>query len=596
MFRHAPLRGLAAMLLTTTVLVAGSATATTLFTGVAAGDASETRAILWTRTTDASGNGVADASLAVQVSTDADFRTFITFAAGSSAATGYTTRVDATGLPSGRHQFYRFVAGDGSVSQTGTFKTAPSATTAARVRIGFSGDADGQWRPYTSLAKVGTKNLDAFVLLGDTMYETPFTGTPACKTGYVCTDQTGPLAPDDTVAAARMLDQYRAKYTENLQPAPSGAPSGVKTLLAELGTYTLLDNHEQGNQRYQGGGAPLNTAANGQANAATGLTNTTGRFLNKTPVFQALQRAYLENHPVRASLADLQTTPGDARTDATPKLYFSQRWGSNAELFNVDDRTYRDIRPTNAQVAARAGADVNRTMLGATQLQWLKDGLLAAQKDGTPWKIVAISSPIDITGTDGGKSWSGAYTFERNELLRFIAGNGIDHVVFQSTDDHESRVSQLGYQNVFGDPATFTAVPGAFEIVTGPIGAGNACSGTTPPADCAGTTLANITNLLAASAYTQKPGLQAGAGGSEGVFPGLSGLRDVWRELDPTAGTDPKAVDFYAPNTFAYSILDIDENGTLKVEVNGIPEYGPDSFPTTAPDTRVILSFTIALP
>jgi phosphodiesterase/alkaline phosphatase D-like protein len=40
----------------------------------------------------------------------------------------------------------------------------------------------------------------------------------------------------------------------------------------------------------------------------------------------------------------------------------------------------------------------DRTMLGSTQLQWLEDTLLQAQKDGTPWKFVSISSPIDQVG------------------------------------------------------------------------------------------------------------------------------------------------------------------------------------------------------
>ena len=40
----------------------------------------------------------------------------------------------------------------------------------------------------------------------------------------------------------------------------------------------------------------------------------------------------------------------------------------------------------------------NRTMLGATQLQWLKSMLQQAQRDVVLWKFVAISSPIDQVG------------------------------------------------------------------------------------------------------------------------------------------------------------------------------------------------------
>ena len=75
-----------------------------------------------------------------------------------------------------------------------------------------------------------------------------------------------------------------------------------------------------------------------------------------------------------------------------------------------------------------------RTMLGATQLLWLQRTLLAAQQAGATWKIIAISSPIDqkgpFQGSDGPKPWIGGYRAERNKLLKFIAENRIDHVVF----------------------------------------------------------------------------------------------------------------------------------------------------------------------
>src|SRR5262249_61676267 len=92
----------------------------------------------------------------------------------------------------------------------------------------------------------------------------------------------------------------------------------------------------------------------------------------------------------------------------------------------------------------------DRTMLGATELAWLKDTLLKAQQQEITWKIVATSSPIDQigaigSGSDGGKSWIGGYRPERNALLQFIADNHIDHVVFLSTHDHQLRGNEVGY-------------------------------------------------------------------------------------------------------------------------------------------------------
>src|SRR5262249_12030694 len=80
------------------------------FLGVAAGDATSSDAILWTRTQDATGAGVS-ATLTAQVSTGSAFATFVSYPAGvaTQAAHDYTSHIDATGLQSGTRYFYRFV-------------------------------------------------------------------------------------------------------------------------------------------------------------------------------------------------------------------------------------------------------------------------------------------------------------------------------------------------------------------------------------------------------------------------------------------------------------------------------------------------------
>src|SRR5438132_2300512 len=173
-------------------------------------------------------------------------------------------------------------------------------------------------------------------------------------------------------------------------------------------------------------------------------------------------------------------------------LWLKLQWGANSIYVQTDDRSYRDIRLKTSGAADDLGPradNPNRTMLGTTQLQWLDDTLLQAQKDGTPWKFVAISSPIDQVGspsetglqpngqpdgtqTPDGKSWWGGYRSEREQLLKFIADNHIDHVVFLTTDDHMARVTQLQYLTDPNDPNSKALVPGAFQLLAGPIGAG----------------------------------------------------------------------------------------------------------------------------
>src|SRR5262249_38953581 len=46
--------------------------------------------------------------------------------------------------------------------------------------------------------------------------------------------------------------------------------------------------------------------------------------------------------------------------------------------------------------------NTNRTMLGATQLAWVEQTLLAAQQAGTTWKFINVSDPIDQIGPVGG--------------------------------------------------------------------------------------------------------------------------------------------------------------------------------------------------
>ena len=214
---------------------------------------------------------------------------------------------------------------------------------------------------------------------------------------------------------------------------------------SQVGTFkTALDSTVAAPVRFAFSGD-----ANGSSNPADDV-NTTGAFINKTAEFKNIERAYLEYQPVREKII---SAPNDPRTDNTQQLFFAQQWGKNSIFVNVDSRTYRDVRLNKADGKDDTGAradNPNRTLLGATQLSWLKKTLLDAQTAGTPWKFVTTSDPIDQigavgSGDDGGKSWFGGYRAERNELLKFIADNGIKNVVFLATDDHLLRIDELTY-------------------------------------------------------------------------------------------------------------------------------------------------------
>ena len=124
-----------------------SARADVAFLGVAAGDATSTDAVLWTRAVDPNTPGVVSLTVAVAPNDPTVSTGVLMFSGTTDPNKDYVAKVDATGLQPGTRYYYRFSSGPSS-SIVGTFKTAPDASTAASVRFAFSGDVDGLMRPY----------------------------------------------------------------------------------------------------------------------------------------------------------------------------------------------------------------------------------------------------------------------------------------------------------------------------------------------------------------------------------------------------------------------------------------------------------------
>jgi phosphodiesterase/alkaline phosphatase D-like protein len=530
------------------------------FLAVAAGDATSNDAILWTRAQDST--TAAGVPVIALVSTDPSLNSGLFYSGVTDATRDYTIHIDATGLQSGRRYYYQFVAPDSTRSQVGTFKTAPDPTVDAAVHFGFTGDADGQMRPYDAADSVAApgvptfaqQQFDNFIWLGDTIYETASGGSgpnasPAVPSSSTASNINSPAA------LAAMEQAYWAKYRQQLQAVSTGPDPGLQSFFSSTGHYTLLDNHELGNKQVINGGAPAGTDPVGIGVDATNPANdvnTTGSYMNQSPIFKTLVQAYTDYQPIRVQTVN---APDDPRSNGTQQLYFSQPWGANVEFFNLDDRSYRDIRlkqPGNlsADDTGVRADNPGRTMLGPTQLDWVEQGLWNAQNSGTIWKFVFISSPIDQIGPiggsftidnsgdpntsqpgytnterDGGKSWMGSYRRERNELLKFIADNQIEHVVFLTTDDHQVRINEVGYFTEFdqnGTPiqSSYMRVPGAFEILVGPIGA-------TGPDTITDHSMANI-QALAQSFASQQAALGIDPIGLDPIGWGLPTTSTAW--------------------------------------------------------------------
>lgn len=150
------------------------------------------------------------------------------------------------------------------------------------------------------------------------------------------------------------------------------------------------------------------------------------------------------------------------------KVYRRFTIGNLVDLFMLDERLYRDVQPTNAVVGYLsvdpATDDPDRTMLGATQRDWLFNGLGSA---AAAWKVLGnpvVMVPVDVgpplagvlsaavTGlgtplppippplyVDG---WDG-YRGERQKIMSFIDERAIKDVVVLTGDYHESFASHL---------------------------------------------------------------------------------------------------------------------------------------------------------
>lgn len=598
-----------------------TALADVAFLGVAAGDVSDHDATLWTRAVDA--NAPAPVHLTLQVSTDPSFsQGLMTLADATSAARDYTLKLDVTGLQPGTTYFYRFVGPNAETSNVGKFKTAPSPSTPAAVKFAFSGDMDGLMRPYALASTVPAQNLDFYVNLGDVIYETGSNvagnaGTPNLNSPAVTVSGSIPAPTSTGATQAQLFAEYSRKYREQFLAVNAGGQNALRDFYAAQGNYTLYDNHELGNRQYINGGAlaggpvaDFSTGAGVDARLAINDVNPSGPFMNKSGGFITLQQVYLNYQPV----ADrgVIVAPADPRTDSTKQLYFAQRWGKNAIFVNVDDRSYRDIRlKTSANAddtGARAGNPA-RTMLGATQLNWLEQALLSAQTAGVAWKFVAVSDPIDQIGpiggalsgivnssgnpsyspvaADGGKSWIGGYRAERNALLKFIADHQITNVVFLATDDHQNRVNELTYSPTGQTEvqSSYVKVPYCFEIVCGPLGA-------TGPDLFLNHDFASIKTIADSLAAAQ-----VAAGVEPFGLIGYPGLKNVAREGDANASTSPSVVDFYSPDTFNYSILEVSADGKMltvrSIGIRATPQNSALEYGANGNTVREIASFQI---
>lgn len=432
-----------------------AAAAPTVFRyGVASGDPLPASVVIWTRVTPSddatpgSGRGPATPVTWLVARDEALTDVVAAGEALTSAAADHTVKVDVPGLPAGTELWYGFSA-LGQQSPVGRTRTTPTVDADPdSLRIGVVACANwegGYFRAYHHLAD--RDDLDFVLHLGDYVYEYELGGYgPGATFGR----------QHDPAVEMTVLEHYRRRH------AQYKTDPDLARLHQRYAFVATIDDHEVSDNAWRGG------AVNHQDPAE-------GDYAQRRA--EALQ-AYFEWMPIRVNGGDAEPT----------RVYRSLPFGRLADLFVLDERTYRDEQVDGVQdsllVTSPEVADPSRTLLGADQRSWLDEGLLGS---AARWKLIGnpvMFAPLVLTdlpdateplgallGTTlgvappvvvNGDQWDGYRAEQSSVGARFGEVGG---VVLLTGDIHSSWAAEIP-----ADPGTYLPAVGgattAVEFVT----------------------------------------------------------------------------------------------------------------------------------
>jgi alkaline phosphatase D len=362
--------------------------------GVAVGDVSSQSALLWLRTDGPASVQIEWATVS-QWERASKLATIValvsrTASITTTAETDYTLTIPLEGLsPATRYRYHVLV---GSADQTtrqlsaslaakGEFTTLPDEKTSAAVTFAWSGDLGGEGR-----CRQGAGGYPIFdIIRRQNVAFFLFLGDT------IYADHLCPSPPNEPGAdfKATTLQTYRVRHRYQ-----RGAET-LQRFLKMVPVYVIWDDHEVKN-------------------------NFSGPFEEQMP---AGRQAFREYWPIASP-------PEDPH-----RQYRRVRYGAELELFILDTRQYRS---RNADPDGPA-----KTMLGATQLAWLLDGLRTST---ATWKVIVTSVPLSIPkggdatvpGYDGWAGGSDGTGFERERqvIVDGILNHKIKNVMFIGGDVH----------------------------------------------------------------------------------------------------------------------------------------------------------------
>lgn len=333
--------------------------------GVASGDPLTTSVIIWTRVTHLEALQ-SDIQVAFEVATDKTFANLVHNGIyTSNQASDFTVKVDAQNLQAGTTYYYRF-SSNGVTSSIGKTKTLP-IDNPEQIKMALFTCANypnGYFNVYTEAAKI--EDLDVTLHLGDYIYEYGMyenddfdAKVPAYATSKAI--EIGRELPQDNNKELLCLEDYRKRY------ALYHTDSGTQAIHAAAPMIVIWDDHEVANDTYKEG--------------AQNHDESEGSFTQRT--HDALQ-AYFEWLPIR-TIKDKKAIYRRFDFGGLVSLYMLE-----TRLFGRDKQlsysSYFDAQGNfDAQTFQSDIGSPKRTMLGATQLEWLQQQMATSN---ATWQLL----------------------------------------------------------------------------------------------------------------------------------------------------------------------------------------------------------------
>ena len=409
--------------------------------GVAVGDVTTGRAVVWSRTDR-------PARMLVEYATSEKFENVLRRTGPAALeSSDFTARLVLTDLPANQRIFYRVSFQDltdlraFSTPELGSFRTPPDAQHPRDVTLAWSADTVGQgwginpdWGGLRMYRTMRDAEPDVFIHCGDTIYADGVI-QPQVKLddGSMWTN----IVTEAKSKVAQTLDDYRGCYKYNL------LDEHMRTFNAGVGQIAIWDDHEVRDNWYD------------------------TRDLSGDDRYQVKSMALLS---ARARQAFLEFNPVGRHSDDAERIHRTIGYGPLLEIFALDLRSYRGANSANRQ----ASLSPESAIFGADQLASFKARLASSR---ATWKVIASDMPIGLIVGDGADRFEAfangdpgpplGRELELADLLRFIRDRRIRNVVWITGDVHYCAA-----HHYHPSRAKFTEFSPFWEFVAGPLHAG----------------------------------------------------------------------------------------------------------------------------